>query len=239
MTWPRMTVRTAAIAGALLGVLAWLHALGRGNLAPPPWSEPEAVSDWVEAHGSVVAAFALMRQAALVIGWYLLATALLGWVVRTLGLVGTQRVLDRLTVPALRHLLGTAAGAGLASIVALGGTAAATPPRPGVAVIHQLESPPTTIAPSPQEAPIAPAGTASMRRIDATAPAEENWTVSPGESFWLVASRRLAELRGAEPSDREVTRYWLALIEANRSTLPDPLNPDLLFPSSVLVLPPV
>ncbi|MEY2464846.1 MAG: hypothetical protein QOH64_2984, partial [Acidimicrobiaceae bacterium] len=41
------------------------------------------------------------------------------------------------------------------------------------------------------------------------------------------------------PSEREVTRYWRALIEANRASLPDPLNPDLLFAAAVLVLPPV
>jgi hypothetical protein len=235
-----MTMRTAATACLLLIALAWLHALGDGDLSAPPWSEPASLGDWVEARGAAVTAFALLRQAALLICCYLLATALLGWTVRTFGMIATQRVLDRITVPALHHVLGTAVGAGLTSMVALGGTAAATtpPPRPGVAVIHRLDPPPTTVAPSPREAPSAPAGTASMRRLDTTERAGETWTVEPGDSFWLVASSHLAELRGEEPSDREVTRYWLDLIEANRSTLPDPLNPDLLFPSAVLVLPP-
>jgi hypothetical protein len=35
-----------------------------------------------------------------------------------------------------------------------------------------------------------------------------------------------------------VARYWLRLIEANRSHLPDPADPNLLFPGDVLVLPP-
>jgi hypothetical protein len=34
-----------------------------------------------------------------------------------------------------------------------------------------------------------------------------------------------------------VPAYWARLIEANRSRLPDPADPSLLFPGDVLVLP--
>jgi hypothetical protein len=140
-------------------------------------------------------------------------------------------------------------------MVVLSGTASAAPPQPGVAVVHQLDPdpPPTTAAPSPQAPSIAPAGTASIHRLDdpadggpppapqpqpAAGPGDETWTVEPGESFWLVARDHLVALTGTEPTEREVGRYWLSLIDANRDALLDPLNPDLLFPSAVLVLPP-
>lgn len=55
----------------------------------------------------------------------------------------------------------------------------------------------------------------------------------------IAGQEHLAATTGASPSEREVTRYWRALIEANRASLPDPLNPDLLFAAAVLVLPPV
>jgi hypothetical protein len=240
MTWVRMTARTSAVFVAMIASLAWLHGIGRRELVPPPWTDPSALGAWLERHGAVVAAFALMRQAALVAGCYVLVTVVLGWAARTAGFVAAQRTLDHITLPALRRFLGSAAGAGVA-VVALGGSAAATPPPPGTAVMHQVESAPTTIAPSPHEAPFAPAGTATMHRVEEAAPppatGDETWTVRPGDSFWVVAHERLLELGGTEPNDSDVTRYWLTLIDANRDALPDRLNPDLLFPSAVLVLP--
>ena len=235
----RSSVPPAGTVLALAAALAWLRALGDGTLGPPPWSDPAALLPWVDAHGPAVAAFALVRQAAILVALYLLAVIALGWVVRVLRLARAQRVLDRVTAPAIRRLVAHAASAGLASAVVLAAApAGAAPPQPGVAVIHLLDDPtPTTSAPSPPEAPVAPAGTASVRPLDAPA-RDETWTVAPGDSFWHVARSHLEDLTGVAPTDAEITRYWRTLIEANRAGLPDPLNPDLLFASAVLVLPP-
>ena len=43
---------------------------------------------------------------------------------------------------------------------------------------------------------------------------------------------------GWHPSDRQVSGYWLSVIAANRSRLPDPVDPSLLFPGDVILLPP-
>jgi hypothetical protein len=246
MTRRASTLRLLAVTCALVAALAVLHALGRGELGAPPWSRPAELNGWVEARGSVVAAFALLRQAALLIAWYLLAATILGCVVRALHFGAAQALVDHLTVPALRRFVGSVTSAGLASIVALGPStpAGAGPPRPGIAVMHQLNSQPTPTT------VVSPAPTASMRQLDSaseasiepvatTATVDDMWTVAPGDSFWLVAQEHLAATTGASPSEREVTRYWRALIEENRASLPDPLNPDLLFAAAVLVLPPV
>src|SRR4051794_22546668 len=99
------TARTVGGASALVGALAWLHALG-DRLPPPPWSDPAAVTGWADSLGVGVAAFAVLRQAAIALAAYLLIVTLLGWAVRALGLIRAQGVLDRVTVAAVRRLVG-------------------------------------------------------------------------------------------------------------------------------------
>ena len=41
-----------------------------------------------------------------------------------------------------------------------------------------------------------------------------------------------------EAAERTVTRYWRALIDANRANLVDSGNPDLFVPGQQLTLPP-
>lgn len=58
-------------------------------------------------------------------------------------------------------------------------------------------------------------------------------TVAPGEHFWSIAQ----ETVGREANDEVVASYWESLVEANRSRLVDPANPDLLLVGQVVVLP--
>lgn len=58
-------------------------------------------------------------------------------------------------------------------------------------------------------------------------------TVQPGEHFWGIAERTVAE----GELEIGVTEYWQRLIDLNRAGLVDPDNPDLIFPGQVLVLP--
>ena len=60
--------------------------------------------------------------------------------------------------------------------------------------------------------------------------------VEPGDSLWSIAAE---VVRGARPDagDRDVSRFWQRLIEANRHELVDPDNPDLLLPGQRLVVP--
>jgi nucleoid-associated protein YgaU len=85
-----------------------------------------------------------------------------------------------------------------------------------------------------------PDSSLTMRRLPegAAAAAPTSWTVRPGEHFWAVAERVLADTWQRAPSDGEIVPYWRSLIDANRQSLHDPDNPDLLFPGQVLVVPP-
>jgi hypothetical protein len=62
--------------------------------------------------------------------------------------------------------------------------------------------------------------------------------VRPGDDFWSIAETVVTKSPSAAGPSESVARYWLRLIEANRSRLPDPADPNLLFPGDVLVLPP-
>jgi len=64
------------------------------------------------------------------------------------------------------------------------------------------------------------------------------WIVEPGEHLWSISERVVAEDTSRSASHAEVGRYWLLLIEANRASLPDPENPDLIYPGMRLRLPP-
>ncbi len=108
-------------------------------------------------------------------------------------------------------------------------------PPPGSATMTRQDEPPPgsatmtrlgELGPVPSAAPPAPA-------IDPTA-----WVVEPGDSFWSIAADVTAAPDGSPADERTVTRYWHALIEANRSHLADPRNPDLLVPGQHLTVPP-
>lgn len=81
---------------------------------------------------------------------------------------------------------------------------------------------------TPERAPTTPTAEAP----EEIAGAGSTWTVRPGDDFWSIAATVIST-RGGGP----VGGYWLQLIQANRSRLPDPADPSLLFPGDVLVLP--
>ncbi|HET7489208.1 MAG TPA: hypothetical protein VFJ85_14855 [Acidimicrobiales bacterium] len=91
-------------------------------------------------------------------------------------------------------------------------------------------APPTTARPArpvaaPRPAPAPPPAGPSDRRI------------RPGDHFWAVAEDVLAQAWGRAPTDAEIDPYWRVVIDANRSLLADPGNPDLLFPGQVITVP--
>ncbi len=65
---------------------------------------------------------------------------------------------------------------------------------------------------------------------------DDEWTVRPGDSFWAIARATLAS-HGTEPTDAEIARYWTIVIEANRSRLIEPSNPDLIVVGQRLTIP--
>lgn len=61
--------------------------------------------------------------------------------------------------------------------------------------------------------------------------------VTPGDHFWSIAEGVLTATYGSTPDEASVAEYWVVLVDANRSRLIDPNNPDLIFPGQELVLP--
>lgn len=101
-------------------------------------------------------------------------------------------------------------------------------PAPATDPADPVPAPPRAVAPTP--APTAP---------DAAAPPSgRTWQVRPGDHFWSIAERVLAQTWPDEPTDAEVDLYWRALVAANTELLRDRDNPDLLFPGQVIAVPP-
>jgi hypothetical protein len=71
----------------------------------------------------------------------------------------------------------------------------------------------------------------------AEAPSE--WIVRPGDNLWSIAEQTLAAAWDDSPGDRQVAGYWMTVIAVNRSRLPEPSDPSLLFAGDVILLPPV
>ena len=63
------------------------------------------------------------------------------------------------------------------------------------------------------------------------------WTVRPGDNLWSIAASTLRSFLDRDPTDREISTYWMRVIELNRATLPIPSDPDLIFAGSQVRLP--
>ncbi|MGH9164025.1 MAG: LysM peptidoglycan-binding domain-containing protein [Acidimicrobiales bacterium] len=220
----------AAWLGFLVVALVLLHHTG-GALAPPPLTTLDQLGAWFHERAPGEAVVALARLGVLGVGWYLLAATVLGLVA---GLSGRRFLLaatDAVATPLVRRLVSGSLGLSMAATsLAVPGVAlaSATDPPATAVTMHRLpdQAPPPALA-EPAPAPPAPGEAAAA-----------SWEVQPGQHFWSVAEQILARSWGRPPGDGEIDPYWRTLVEANRSLLRDPTNPDLLFPGQVLTVPP-
>ena len=115
-----------------------------------------------------------------------------------------------------------------------------SPPPPAPPTSLAAPAPPERTHP-PSTAEDEPSPDVGVRAEDDVRPdgAAETWAVEPGDHFWSIAERVLAERWGRPPTTVETDGYWRALVAANRGRLADRDNPDLLFPGQVVTLPPV
>ncbi len=90
-------------------------------------------------------------------------------------------------------------------------------------------------APSLDTSPLTPTRTQSA----GVPPTPSRYTVRPGDHLWSIAEQVVVAATGdraeADPTDRQVGRYWRLLIEANADRVSDP---DVILPGRELVLPP-
>jgi hypothetical protein len=208
--------------GLVLAVVAACWSVGEGALAAPPVA-PRAWAGWAAERTALEAAGALLRLAVLATGGYLLALTALGVLARVLGWRHALNSVARWSPPVVRWVL----GAGLAGALAVGPTATAG------------ASPPPTMVLVPDDEPASPPTTPPIPAPPVPPPEESTVTLGPGDHLWAVAERTVAAARGRDPVEREVARYWRRLVELNRPHLPDPADPDLVFPGDVVRLPPV
>ncbi len=253
--WRFLTWTAALVIG-----LRALHALGAGALGVP-LASAEDLSAWLDRTRPEVMAVAFVRLAALATGWYLAVCTLALALTRPFRRTRVASAAARATPAAIRRLvsggggLGLAAGSLLGALPSAGVAPAALAPRPAAASaveVMQSPGPPTaTMTRGARDVP-----TAAMTRLtaedvplDPRAPPAppappprpaagplSSWAVEAGDSFWSIAAE-IAALAGDEPNDRQVIGYWRRLVEANRSRMVDPGNPDLLVPGQELLLP--
>jgi nucleoid-associated protein YgaU len=226
--------RALLVPAGFAAAVAVLLAAGRSELAPPPLSADAFVA-WVERRGTIAAAVAVMRLAALLAVAWLAATTTVATAARAAGSARLAAGAERGMPEPLRRAVSAAAGVGVgvASVVTLGGAAAgADPDQPAPTSEHLV------LLPADGE------GTATMSVLPDAPPAPapaptppDEWVVAPGDSFWSIAEELVGDALGRAPADAEVDPYWRALIEANRERLVAP-DPDLVHPGQVFVLPP-
>ena len=96
---------------------------------------------------------------------------------------------------------------------------------------------PTISAPT-ISAPTISAPTISAQTARPTHPVDTvaTWRVQRGDHLWSIAERVLGS-HDRHATEHEVGRYWVRLIDTNRSRLVDPANPDLIRVGQVLLLP--
>ncbi len=223
----------------LAAAVAALELAGRA-LPPPPLCSPSAWTGWLSAHDPVVAAFAVVRLLALGLAWYALVVFVAGAGARALAAARLAAHLDRLTLPPLRRLLAATMSVGLGTASLAPGPAGASAHRPSPVVSMQ----PTTTTPGDADAltmrelpPLDNAPEAGPTVPLAEPSPTRTWTVRPGQCFWSIAEEVLAGSLRRPVTVAEILPYWQTLIRANRESLADPDNADLVFPGQVFTVP--
>lgn len=233
-------LRAAAWVLGLLATAVVLRLAATGDLATPPVGSLDSLTAWADAREPVAAAVALVRLAAEVGTWYVLAVTALHVAAVILRSTGGHRLADALAVPAVRRLVHAGLGVGIAAASSVGGQEEATATG-AVTMTPVAEAPLVT-----QSRVEDPGGTAAMRPhpdvvdegVARMAPVPSTWTVTAGESLWTIAEELLADAWHRPATDREVDPFWRALVERNRGRLVDPDDPDLIHPGQVLEVPP-
>ena len=231
----------------MVAIIATLHRLGSGVLAAPPLTSLSGVEAWASARDAPTIGLAGLRLLALVVAYHLVATTALALCGRLLRWPGVSRLAERATLPPFRSVVRQAAGLALsastilASAALSAGTAVASPGpnTPTTATLRLVGEDPSSPAPQPE-----PATTATLRQVPPVQPdvpsvqptgGPTQHLVHPGDHLWSIAEQQLAAGLGRQPSEPEITAYWLLVMAAN----PQLVHPDLLFSGEPVHLPPL
>lgn len=247
-------LRLAGLLTLEAAVVAGLHALARLDGFGVRWSERD---EWLNtAPSEDVLAVATLLVALVIAYWLLISTVGYACAVAG-GRPRLTRAARLVTVPAIRRLTGRALAFSIAAASVTGSFSPAVADGtsdPTVVVVEVGPDgrllPPGT---EPREkSPVlpphldrAPLG-ADPRIVEVPSVADQpdgavahTVTVRRGDHMWSLAEQHLGRVLGrTDLGDHEVARYWVAVIDANRSTIRSG-NPDLIYPGEVLTLPPV
>ena len=250
-----------------LGVVAFGLVLTLRELRPPQvWSGTSAWDEWASRHEPDDLVAAATAPVALLLVCVLAAVTLGAGVAVALATRRgrTVRCSSRWPqsvasfVAAVTLLSGGSAAASTGSGASAGGRVA---DRPLVELVEDAEptstvppapatSPPTTstttstatstttsttvASPTPTTSPPEPRSAQQVLPAAAAPPsASATVEVHRGDNLWLIAERQVA----ADPRRGPTLRYWLQLIDTNRSRFVEPGNPSLILPGQVLELP--
>lgn len=245
---------------SVLGVVAFGLVLTLVELRPPhAWSGTATWNEWasrqqpddVVAAAAAPVALVLVCVLAVVTLGTGMAVALATRRGRTVRCSSRWPQSVASFVAAVTLLAGGSAAASTGSGASAGGPVA---DRPLVEVVEDAAptsteppapttSPPTTTSTTTSTTVVVPATTtpppapqpAQQGPPPAAAPTAPSTTfeVLRGDNLWLIAERRVA----ADPRQGPTLRYWLQLIDINRSRFVEPGNPSLILPGQVLELP--
>lgn len=222
------TLRLLAVVGGTVGTLL---VAGRALPVPPATTDVAELSDWITGHGPVIATMAAARLVALVLATWLTASGALALCGQLLARPRLVLGAVRASPPGTRRLL--AGAVGLSAHLALLGSAWIEPAAAAGTGVHASE-----------QTSVDETGPA-LRLAEAAAPAPPDepdeptptWVVAPGEHLWSIAEQLLADALGEAPTDAAVIEHLERLVAANQHRLPEPHNPDLIHPGTVLELP--
>jgi len=253
--------RTSAFAALLAfegGAVVVLHRLGELSWLRVPLGD---LGPWLQAASPEDVIAAVARLVALAAAWWLLGSTTLYVLARLTRIPGAIRAVGWVTLPAVRRLADQALALTLATSLVSGGANAALagpavfgpsragPGRWGAAAAQagtpSTTAPPPAYTPQPAGPPGAPTpgpGTGPGQPGPQAPPSRPDvHRVRPGDNLWVIARDRLAQVTGRDAGtvpEREVARYWLAVIEANQAGLRSG-DPDLIYPGELIRLPPM
>jgi hypothetical protein len=253
---PSGRLRSAAALVAWMAILTAvgvvLVRVGRGPLAAPPLASGlPPLRQWAARRDAPTIVMAALRAVALALDGYVLATAVLGLTVRLIRSVAGVRLLDRVTPPSVRRLLGATVGGVMLSapmLVPLPRPAAVAAPavsalpvmrpllpaRPGFRPSAAGAAPPTSHAHASLPKPVVVAAPARPPDLTPRQPPSV-WVVRPGDNFWEVARRVLDQQDGRPATAATIVPFWRVLIDDNLDRAPDP---NLIRPGQLLRVPP-
>lgn len=230
-------------------LVAALHWVGSDLYDVPV----RALGPWFQTTEPTVALVALARLVGLAIGYWLLTTTVLYALSYHLGLDALTRLLHWVTLPVVRHVVQGVTALSLTGATILGPSAiSALPAMAQHMAVAQGDTTSTTTAGSDGTYTPGAAGWPSSGEdgsfwlpnagltpaaVGAQAGAE-SYIVVKGDNFWTIAENRIRSVKGGGVTERQVARYWVKVVDANRSSIRSG-DPDLIFPGEQVSLPAV